>query len=415
MTKEEIINRISQKLNELKINHQVNEGTDISINLELLSAGWLTGNKKITYESSIYLDEKTKTVHMWELTKDVEQGHSFGFKSETTFQRGKTLFRKVKSIQYGPDGKAYEYSFNLGAIPQSVKDCLINSGWKFKTVLNKKEASWPVGYQPLQKSLFCSNCGREINSNIAFCPSCGTPNRGAIMEQHIPNQSTQPGNSQFKDINSFSAGNESQVKGKKVRRGGFLGFLGLLLMGLIAVLFLSSGKAPIAGWIASAVVLLTALFYQRKFSKKGCFVNLLIWIATGLALIYIFSYFNIQEITFTTATIRNPQMTSAIDAEGKPVDIVNSYTTTTKELIAVAELRNAPANTKIKFVWIYTTNNYKITEFTLDTKDRGSNIYIFSTLTNKGNPWPEGDYKVEMYLENREKPSGVVNFKVTNR
>lgn len=54
-------------------------------------------------------------------------------------ERG-TMFRKVKSMQYGPEGKVYEYNFDLGAIPKTVKEIAKANGWKFKTVVLKKKA-----------------------------------------------------------------------------------------------------------------------------------------------------------------------------------------------------------------------------------------------------------------------------------
>jgi glycine cleavage system H lipoate-binding protein len=40
----------------------------------------------------------------------------------------------VKNVQYGLDGKVYEYSLDLGAIPKTVKETAKQYGWKFKTV-----------------------------------------------------------------------------------------------------------------------------------------------------------------------------------------------------------------------------------------------------------------------------------------
>jgi hypothetical protein len=52
--------------------------------------------------------------------------------------------RKVKSVQYGPDGKAYEYTLDLGAVSKLVKDIAKRHGWKFKTVLSRSKASYPA-------------------------------------------------------------------------------------------------------------------------------------------------------------------------------------------------------------------------------------------------------------------------------
>ena len=111
---------------------------------EFLDAKWSTGSKKINYEASIFADEQERIVYMFEKTTEIGQGLSFGLSGGSSFQSGSTLYRKVKSIQYGPDGKAYEYSLDLGAISKAVKEAAKRGGWKFKTVLNRKKASYPV-------------------------------------------------------------------------------------------------------------------------------------------------------------------------------------------------------------------------------------------------------------------------------
>jgi len=141
--KQQILSEINNKLSVLKIPVQNGNGADITINTEFLNAGWGTGNKKITYEASIFANEQDNVIYMYEKTTEVGKGLSFGFSSSSSFQSGTTLFRKVKSIQYGPDGKAYEYAIDLGAIPKAVKETAKQYGWKFKTVLNKNKAMYP--------------------------------------------------------------------------------------------------------------------------------------------------------------------------------------------------------------------------------------------------------------------------------
>lgn len=103
--------------------------------------------KTISYETYIFANELDKTVYMYEKTTEVGGGLSFGGGgSGTSFQSGKMLFRKVKSVQYGPDGKAYEIKLDLGAIPKAAKETAKKHGWKFKTVLSKSKALYPEGH-----------------------------------------------------------------------------------------------------------------------------------------------------------------------------------------------------------------------------------------------------------------------------
>lgn len=276
MEKQIIVSTISEKLKQMGINLSTGSGTDITVNTEFLDAGWNTGDKKISYEASIFADEETNTVFMWEMTKEVGHGLSFGGQSGSYSQRGTTLFRKVKSVQYGFEG-----------------------------------------------------------------------------------------------------------------------------------------KATLTGWIVSPAVFAVCFFIQRKLAQKGCLLNLILWIVTGFILLVVLTVVTTESLSFTTANIKNAHMTTAMDSTGKPADKVKSYTADASELVSAAELHNAPENTKVKFVWTYVTGNMPITEFVVDSGDKETDVYVFSTLTND-KPWPKGQYKVEIYIEDRDAPDAAVNFEVTD-
>jgi len=141
--KQQILSEIWSRLAAMGIPLQNGKGADITVGAEFLDARWSTGSKKISYEASIYANEQDSVVYMYEKTTEVGRGLSFGMSGESSFQSGSTLFRKVKSVQYGPDGKAYEFNLDLGEIPKTVKETAKRFGWKFKTVLNKKKAMYP--------------------------------------------------------------------------------------------------------------------------------------------------------------------------------------------------------------------------------------------------------------------------------
>jgi hypothetical protein len=138
--KQDLIQEIVTKLSSIGVRAEAGDKTDLTINEELLDASFSTGKKKVRYESMILLDEADKTVKMYEKTTEISAGVSFGMSGESTFQSGKTLFRKVKSVQYGPEGKVFEYEFDIGAITKTVKTAALAQGWKFKTVIMKKNA-----------------------------------------------------------------------------------------------------------------------------------------------------------------------------------------------------------------------------------------------------------------------------------
>jgi hypothetical protein len=138
--KQQILTQIETRLAQIGVSAKPDEKTDLTIDAELLDAKFSTGKKKIRYESMILADEANKTVRMFEKTTELSAGVSFGMSAESTTQTGKTLFRKVKSVQYGPEGKVYEYEFDIGAIAKTVKEIAKENGWKFKTVVFKKKA-----------------------------------------------------------------------------------------------------------------------------------------------------------------------------------------------------------------------------------------------------------------------------------
>ena len=180
-----IVSAISTALRDLGVPVQLGGGTDVTVRTEFLDAGWGSGNKRIDYEALVFVDEGEQTVFLYEKTSETGSGFSFGGSTESSFQSGTTLFRKVKSVQYGLDGKAYEVSLDLGAIPKAVKETAKQYGFKCKTVLNRGKAMWPAGYAPAQPVAaaqpaqahwgFCSNCGTPLVAGARFCTKCGAP------------------------------------------------------------------------------------------------------------------------------------------------------------------------------------------------------------------------------------------------
>lgn len=144
MSKHQLIANITSNLKENGIPYTLNDGTDIKIFHDFLDASWGTGKKSVHYEANAFFDEINRTIFLWEMTKETGSGFSAGITGESSFQSGKTLFRKVKSIQYGPDGKAFEITLDLGLISKLFKETAKSNGWKFKTVLKKEKALYPA-------------------------------------------------------------------------------------------------------------------------------------------------------------------------------------------------------------------------------------------------------------------------------
>ena len=402
MQKQTIVYEITAKLNQMGIANQSGNGTDISVAAEFLDAGWSTGNRRITYEAMIFADESSNTLFMWEMTKETGQGFSFGGSSESSFQSGKTLFRKVKSIQYGVDGKAYEYNLDLGAIPKAAKETAKQHGWKFKTVLKRDRAAWPAGYVPAQmyNGVQQQNAGAFQQApqqgptqpsqqpqqayDQPLQPPYSQPlpplyNQPLQPQQQMYNQPPQPSYSQpqqqvyaaqNQNQQNYNSGSSAQGQfhangqKKKSRKGGIFGLIGFIILGIIMMLFLAVGKATPTGWIVSGIVFAVAFIVQRLLSKRGCLLNLILWIIAGFILLVVLTATTTDSLNLTTANLKNAQMTTAMDSDGIPVDSISTYSVNAPELVAAAELHNAPANTKVRFIWIYINENITITEFT---------------------------------------------------
>ena len=138
--KKDLLLEIETLLSNMGIAVTKGDKTDLSIDVELLDASFSTGKKKLKYEAMILLDDADKAIRMYEKTTETSSGVSFGMSGETSFQSGSTLMRKVKSVQYGPEGKVFEYNFDLGAISKAIKSAAQAHGWSFKTVIIKKNA-----------------------------------------------------------------------------------------------------------------------------------------------------------------------------------------------------------------------------------------------------------------------------------
>jgi hypothetical protein len=115
------------------------------------------------------------------------------------------------------------------------------------------------------------------------------------------------------------------------------------------------------------------------------------------------------SVSASTANISAAKMTQ--DEAGKNPTKVFSPNDQTFYLIA--ELSNAPEDTAVKAVWTAVDvegvkPNLKIDESRI-TAD-GSGQLTFD-LTNDG-PWPVGEYKVDLFLNDDQEPARTLEFKV---
>jgi hypothetical protein len=142
MDKQQILSQIAQAFTKLGVAFTRGQESDLEIHTEFLNAGWSTGNKKLRYDALILLDEGDKTAYLWQKTSESGAGLSFGGGFESSTQSGATVFRKVKIVQYGPEGKVVELTVNLGEIAKTVKNAAKANGWKFRAALRQDKAKY---------------------------------------------------------------------------------------------------------------------------------------------------------------------------------------------------------------------------------------------------------------------------------
>lgn len=118
-----------------------------------------------------------------------------------------------------------------------------------------------------------------------------------------------------------------------------------------------------------------------------------------------------KEEVISSAYLEDAYMTNRIDDQGMPGGEVQAYLPNASMLYVTAKLRSAPNNTQIRFVWTYITGNQLIDEIVLDSGDIADR-YIYSNFAPSAT-LPEGDYMVEIFLDNRTTPDATANFFVT--
>ncbi|GEM_PF-3131794 len=118
------------------------------------------------------------------------------------------------------------------------------------------------------------------------------------------------------------------------------------------------------------------------------------------------------SIAYTTANLQNTHMTTKLSDAGAPLDTVTSYKTTATQLIASAELHNAPDNTLVTFVLRYVTSDILIGSYQLDSGDI-TDRYVFCYFV-QDKAWPVGEYAVDIYIDNQEAPAKTISFTVNN-
>jgi hypothetical protein len=109
----------------------------------------------------------------------------------------------------------------------------------------------------------------------------------------------------------------------------------------------------------------------------------------------------------TTANVSNAVMTTGVDESSMAIDEVTEFPVNTDVYVA-AELRNAPDNTDITFIWYL--EGQEVDSVTINNGDV-SDAPLWGILPAELVTTP-GNYAVEIYIDDREEPDTVTEFTV---
>lgn len=119
------------------------------------------------------------------------------------------------------------------------------------------------------------------------------------------------------------------------------------------------------------------------------------------------------EFNITTAHVENIKVCSYLEGKlctaNTPV-----FGTKVPVIYASCNLKNAPENTLVTFVWKYTINDDTIVidELTLNSSDKGINLDLNCSLSKPYNDWPVGSYEVNVIIVDSHKEPKVRYFEV---
>lgn len=115
------------------------------------------------------------------------------------------------------------------------------------------------------------------------------------------------------------------------------------------------------------------------------------------------------SVSASTANINDAVM--ARDEAGK--DATKVFSPADQTFYAIAEVANAPEGTTVKAIWTAVDVEGQKPNLTIDeanTSVDGGGTLTFD-LTNEG-PWPVGQYRVDLFLNDDEEPARTLEFAV---
>ena len=115
--------------------------------------------------------------------------------------------------------------------------------------------------------MFCANCGKEVNTDAAFCPECGAALKGSTQQASSPTQSSAPGQMQTEQKAPYN----------------ILAILGLVISGISLFVNLW-GIVGIAGTVLSVLGLLNC----KSKGENGRALAIAGIVVGGISILYAF-------------------------------------------------------------------------------------------------------------------------------
>jgi hypothetical protein len=122
-----------------------------------------------------------------------------------------------------------------------------------------------------------------------------------------------------------------------------------------------------------------------------------------------FLLLTLSACSFSASSANISSAKMATDEDGKnPTETFSPD----EQFYCIVELSNAPDDTEVRAVWTAVKAEGAKPNTEIDeAKTTSSSGQLQFNLSNEG-PWPTGDYKVDLYLNDAKEPTKTLTFKV---
>lgn len=253
--------------------------------------------------------------------------------------------------------------------------------------------------EPIQKPLengtkFCRNCGTKLNAQAAFCFNCGTKSNPVVSDDPAKVVVEQKPTVTLQEPVSVTLQNQQQQQQQPP-------FVPLQNQQQNNVQGAAQNFEPQQANFAQPSYNNISNQVPIKKKKNGCLIAFLI--SLGVVAILIISLIvlvakNGGNIHFSTANISESYMASQIDSKTfEPTVKQSEFSKNISAIYATAKIKNVPSDTTVYSIWTYIPTGETIRcDHDLNVSN---DCWVKFDLT--GTPYPTGDYKVDIYLNDK--------------